>query len=140
MYKLEGEPKLTRPFIATQDGNNSLKRFYRREQEYLSDGTAVPGASKERRDVRQAPGDHYLPRSDVEEWAKEETDEVMRGFQPGAGEGEDEGAGCDERWENMKEAVMARAWGMYDETGIFPALCRHGFVLVVVDMVQSREL
>jgi hypothetical protein len=83
MYKLEGEPKLTRPFIATQDGNNSLKRFYCREREYLSDGTAVPGASKKRRDVRQAPGDHYLPRSDVEEWAKEETDEVMRGFQPG---------------------------------------------------------
>ncbi|KAJ7795923.1 hypothetical protein B0H14DRAFT_3093466 [Mycena olivaceomarginata] len=140
MYKLEGEQKLTLPFIATQDGNNSLKRFYRREREYLSDGTAIPGASKERRDLRQAPGDHYLPRSDVEEWAKEETNEVMRGFQPGAGEGEDEGAGCDERWENMKEAVTARAWGMYDETGIFPALCRHGFVLVVVDMVQSGEL
>jgi hypothetical protein len=96
--------------------------------------------SKERRDLRQAPGDRYLPRSDVKEWAKEETDEVMRGFQPGAGEGEDKGAGCDERWENMKEAVKARAWGMYNETGIFPALCRHGFVLVVVDMVQSREL
>jgi hypothetical protein len=64
----------------------------------------------------------------------------MRGFQPGAAEGEDEGAGCDERWENMKEAVTVRAWGMYDETGIFPALCRHGFVLIIVDMVQSGEL
>ncbi|KAJ7824252.1 hypothetical protein B0H14DRAFT_3469498 [Mycena olivaceomarginata] len=112
-------------------GNNSLKRFYRREREYLSDGTAIPGASKERRDLRQALGDHYLPRSDIEEWAKEETER---------GEGEDEGAGCDEHWENMKEAVTAQAWGMYDETGIFPALCHHGFVLVVVDMVQSGEL
>jgi hypothetical protein len=64
----------------------------------------------------------------------------MRGFQLRAGEGKDEGAGCDERWENMKEAVTVQAWGMYDETGIFPALCLHGFVLNVVDMVQSREL
>ncbi|KAJ7817185.1 hypothetical protein B0H14DRAFT_3474817 [Mycena olivaceomarginata] len=123
MYKLEGEPKLTLPFIATQDENNSLKRFHRREQEYLSDGTVIPGASKERRDN-----------------PKDETDEVMRGFQPGAAEGEDEGAGYDERWENMKEAVTAQAWGMYNETGIFPGLCRHGFVLVVVNMVQSGEL
>ncbi|KAJ7748011.1 hypothetical protein B0H14DRAFT_3897197 [Mycena olivaceomarginata] len=40
----------------------------------------------------------------------------------------------------MREDVTARAYGMYDETGIFPALCRHGFVLVVVDMIQSGEL
>ncbi|KAJ7898283.1 hypothetical protein B0H14DRAFT_2557314 [Mycena olivaceomarginata] len=140
IYKLEGEPKLTLPIVATQDRNNSLKRFHRREREYLLDGTAIPGASKERRDNRQVPGDHYLSRSDVDEWAKDETDEVMRGFQSGVAEGEDEGAGCDECWENMKEAVTARAWGIYDETGIFPALCRHGFVLVVVDMVQSGEL
>ncbi|KAJ7686337.1 hypothetical protein B0H14DRAFT_2654322 [Mycena olivaceomarginata] len=63
-----------------------------------------------------------------------------RGFELEEGEGGDEGAGCEERWENMKEDVTARAWGLYDETGIFPALCRHGFVLVVVDMVQSGEL
>ncbi|KAJ7793024.1 hypothetical protein B0H14DRAFT_3498554 [Mycena olivaceomarginata] len=91
---------------------------------------SVPGASKERRDNRQAPGNHYLSRAEVDE-----------GFVPGTGEDEDEGAGCEEHWENMKEDVTARAWGMYNETGIFPALCcRHGFVLVVVDMVQSGEL
>jgi hypothetical protein len=106
------------------------------EPRYVS----VLGASKERRDNRQAPGDHYLSRAEVDEWAKDEVDKVMRGFVPGAGKDEDEGAGCEERWENMKEDVTARAWGMYDETGIFPALCRHGFVLVVVDMVQSGEL
>ncbi|KAJ7869147.1 hypothetical protein B0H14DRAFT_3083965 [Mycena olivaceomarginata] len=131
LYKLEGEPRLARAFISTMDGNNSLKRFWRRE---------LPGASKERRDTRQAPGDHYLSRDEVDVWAKDKVDEVMRGFVQGAGEDEDEGAGCEERWENMKEDVTARAWGMYNKTGIFPALCRHGFVLVVVDMVQSGEL
>ncbi|KAG1738866.1 uncharacterized protein EDB91DRAFT_1237653 [Suillus paluster] len=31
-------------------------------------------------------------------------------------------------------------WGVYDETGIFIAICRHGFSLVMANMVQSREL
>ncbi|KAJ7680000.1 hypothetical protein B0H14DRAFT_3101793 [Mycena olivaceomarginata] len=140
LYELEGEPKLKRRVIVTQDGNNSLKRFGRRERVVRFDGTVVPGDSKERHDRRQAPGDFFLPRSDVEEWAKDEVDELMKDFAPEAGEGGDEGAGCEERWENMKEDVTACAWGLYDETGIFPALCRHGFVLVVVDMVKSGEL
>lgn len=29
---------------------------------------------------------------------------------------------------------------MYDETGIFLSLCRHGFVLLVTDMIKSGEL
>jgi hypothetical protein len=40
----------------------------------------------------------------------------------------------------MINELTARMWGIFDETGIFLALCRHGFVLVVVDMVQSGEL
>jgi hypothetical protein len=40
----------------------------------------------------------------------------------------------------MKEEVTAWAWGMFDEMGFFPSLCRHGFVLVVVDMIKSGEL
>jgi hypothetical protein len=40
----------------------------------------------------------------------------------------------------MKEAVTGKAWAMYDETGIFLSLCRHGFVLLVADMVRSREM
>ncbi|KAJ7738548.1 hypothetical protein B0H14DRAFT_3097444 [Mycena olivaceomarginata] len=120
--------------------NNSLKRFCHanasNEPQYIS----VPGASKEWCDTRQAPGDHYLSWDEVDVWAKNEVDEVMRDFVQRSGKDEDEGAGCEERWGNMKEDVTARVWGMYDETGIFPALCCHGFVLVVVDMVQSGEL
>ena len=40
----------------------------------------------------------------------------------------------------MKEEVTSRAWGVFDETGIFLSLCRHGFALLLTDMVQSREL
>ncbi|KAF8145917.1 hypothetical protein K438DRAFT_1629234, partial [Mycena galopus ATCC 62051] len=139
LYKLEGEDKLDLPFLATMDGNNSLTRFWRCERvQHQQDGTAVPGACKERHDDRVAPGDYYLSRVEVDKWAADGADVLMRDFELDAEN--DEGAGCDERWQNMKEDVTARAWGMYDETGIFPALCRHGFVLVVVDMVKSGEL
>ncbi|KAJ6569171.1 hypothetical protein B0H19DRAFT_1209333 [Mycena capillaripes] len=142
MYKLEGEPPLPLPLLITADGNNSLWRLETREKEKVfEDGTTAPGASKERLDDRPTPGDYYLPRAEVDRWAKEGLEDLMKGFVPnGVEQGEDEEDSCTERWQNMKQEVTARAWGMYDETGIFPALCRHGFVLIVVDMVKSGEL
>ncbi|KAJ7075132.1 hypothetical protein B0H15DRAFT_792282 [Mycena belliarum] len=140
LYKLEGEEELLFPMLATIDGNNSLKRFWRREREdFDEDGAAIPGASKERVDNREPAGDYYLPREEVDRWAKEGLEEMMKGFVANDDWLEDED-GCGERWQNMKEDVTARAYGMYDETGIFPALCRHNFMLVVVDMVKSGEL
>ncbi|KAF7372625.1 hypothetical protein MVEN_00125600 [Mycena venus] len=121
LYTLEGEPHLKYPFMCTFDGNNSLSRFWARErEESLADGITAPGASKELQDDRVAPGDYYL-------------------FSPDTEDGEED-SGCSERWQNMKEDVTARAYGMYDETSFFPALCRHGFILKVVDMVKSGEL
>jgi hypothetical protein len=40
----------------------------------------------------------------------------------------------------MKSHVTSRMHSVFDETGIFLALCRHGFVLLIVDMVQSGEM
>ncbi|KAF7347990.1 hypothetical protein MSAN_01751100 [Mycena sanguinolenta] len=143
LYKLEGESPIKLPILMTMDGNNSLSRFELREREVYTDGTAVPGASRKRNDARAAPGDYYLSRAEVDKWAKEGLEDLIKTFDAGEGgaeQEEEEGSGCEERWQNMKEAVTTRAWGMYDETGIFPALCRHGFVLVVADMVKSGEL
>ncbi|KAJ7796530.1 hypothetical protein B0H14DRAFT_2390594, partial [Mycena olivaceomarginata] len=139
LYKLEGEQKLKRCVIGMQDGNNSLKQFGHCEKVVRFDGTVVPRASKECYNHWQAPGDIFLPWSDIKEWAKDEVDELMKGFELEAGGGDEE-AGCKECWESMKEDVTARTWGLYNETGIIPALCHHGFMLVVVDMVQSGEL
>jgi hypothetical protein len=47
---------------------------------------------------------------------------------------------CADRWKNMIEDVTSKMWGIFDETGIFLVLCRHGFVLVIVDMIRSGEL
>ncbi|KAI6146575.1 hypothetical protein EDD17DRAFT_1781197 [Pisolithus thermaeus] len=46
---------------------------------------------------------------------------------------------CTGRWKNMKEDVTSRMWGIFDEAGIFMAICRHGFSLVVTDIVWSGE-
>ncbi|KAJ7829966.1 hypothetical protein B0H14DRAFT_2366152 [Mycena olivaceomarginata] len=139
LYKLEGEPDLKFPLMATFDGNNSLSRFWAREREVsLADGTTAPGASKELPDDRVAPGDYYLWRDEVNKWEKDGELDVLKSFSLDAGDEDD--SVCLDRWQNMKEDVTARAYGMYDETGFFPALCRHGFVLKVVDMVKSGEL
>ncbi|KAF8145176.1 hypothetical protein K438DRAFT_1992115 [Mycena galopus ATCC 62051] len=143
LYKLEGEPPLELPFLCTMDGNNSLSRFEVRERETYADGTMAPGFLRELDDDRIAAGDYYLSREEVDKWAKEGLDELVKDFDSTGDIEEQEdvtGSGCQDRWQNMKEAVTTRAWGMYDETGIFPALCRHGFVLVVADMVKSGEL
>jgi hypothetical protein len=47
---------------------------------------------------------------------------------------------CAACWTNMSNEITAWMWGIFDETGIFLALCHHGFVLVVTDMVKSGEL
>ena len=40
----------------------------------------------------------------------------------------------------MDNQKMSKAWGIYDETGLFLVACRHSFTLVLVDMIQSGEL
>jgi hypothetical protein len=39
----------------------------------------------------------------------------------------------------MKEELTSRMWGLFDETGVFMAFCRHGFALIITDMVRSGE-
>ncbi|KAJ7799758.1 hypothetical protein B0H14DRAFT_3092767 [Mycena olivaceomarginata] len=136
LYKLEGEPHLEIPFLCTKDGNNSLKHFEKLERRT---GEKVPGPSKEREENRKVAGDYILPREDVNKWGNEGVNEMMKGFVPDE-EWKEEPDGCSERWDNMKEAVTGKAWAMYEETGIFLSLCRHGFVLLVADMVRSGEM
>ncbi|TFK59396.1 hypothetical protein BDN72DRAFT_780810, partial [Pluteus cervinus] len=129
-YKLSEEPKLTFEMLITMDGNNSLKRVLRRDPK--------GGESVERVDTRCVGGDYYLPRDDVDRWAKGKglakgngAQVCGRHFNP---------SGCSDRWKNLTESITSKMWSVFDETGIFTSLCRHGFVLVLADMVQSGEL
>ncbi len=47
---------------------------------------------------------------------------------------------CAMRWRNMSVQHTSKMWGVFDESGIFIALCRHGFVLSAADMIKSGEL
>ncbi|KAF7367948.1 hypothetical protein MSAN_00859900 [Mycena sanguinolenta] len=115
-YKLEGEDALVFDMLTTMDGNDSLKRVLRREKVPMADsemGEPVLGKSRERVDNRDAGG---------------------------RAASTDEDNPCTDRWKNMINDVTSNMWGIFDETGIFLALCRHGFVLVIADMIKSGEL
>ncbi|KAJ7834923.1 hypothetical protein B0H14DRAFT_3461770 [Mycena olivaceomarginata] len=116
LYKLEDEEDLSLPVLTTQNGNNSLSRHGQMER--AEDATP----------------------SDVDKWATEGLEEMIKGHSSDPYEWNEEEDGCSERWSNMREEITSRALGMYDETGIFLSLCQHGFVLVVLDMIRSGEL
>jgi hypothetical protein len=40
----------------------------------------------------------------------------------------------------MAKEASSKMWGIFDKSGIFLSLCRHGFVLLIADMVRSGEL
>lgn len=132
-YRVDGEDSLKFSMMYTIDGNDSLKRILRRETapESLPDAT-VPalGASSEVFDNRQTESECYLTREEVDRWSKEKLGDLID---------EEDDNPCAERWRNMKTEITARMWGIFEETGLFLSLCRHGFVLLLADMVRSGE-
>ncbi|KAI5999610.1 hypothetical protein EDD15DRAFT_2193652 [Pisolithus albus] len=46
---------------------------------------------------------------------------------------------CAECWKNMKDSATEKMWNVFDESGVFIAVCRHGFCLLIADMVQSGK-
>ena len=102
-------------------------------------GAPMVGVSTERPDSRKVGGSYYLTREVVDRWAKEYIAQELANASVDSLEEEEENP-CEGHWSNMINELSARMWGIFDETGIFLALCRHGFVLVVADMVQSGEL
>ena len=141
-YTLEDEAKLKFSMLYTTDGNDSMKRIIQRETvpeapaTLDSEGITQPilGACSEAKDTRTAGRGIYLTREQVDEWAKEVLMEEVPGFDY------DDDNPCAERWRNMKTELTAKMWGIFEETGLFLVLCRHGFVLILVDMVRSGEL
>ncbi|KAJ7880232.1 hypothetical protein B0H14DRAFT_3082710 [Mycena olivaceomarginata] len=137
MYKLKGEAKLIYNILVAMDGNNSLKRVLRRCKVH-SDGDTGTGAefmlgkAKEYTDNRDAGENYYRDREKVNEWSKQRIAEMMP--KEAIEVPSDKPNPCADRWKT------AKMWGIFDETGIFLCLCRHGFVLMIVDMIKSGEL
>ncbi|KAJ7855154.1 hypothetical protein B0H14DRAFT_2353371 [Mycena olivaceomarginata] len=151
-YKLEGEDAMIFEMLVTMDGNDLLKRVLRREKVASEMGEPVLGRSREHVDNRDAGDGYYLQRERVERWVRDRVADRLP-MEPTVSacpvrfyiarctkisQGKDNP--CADRWKNMINDVTSKMWGIFDETGIFLALCRHGFVLVLADMIKSGEL
>ncbi|TEB31942.1 hypothetical protein FA13DRAFT_1843167, partial [Coprinellus micaceus] len=143
-YELNGEEKLQFKILVTMDGNDSLKQVLRRclDPSYQfddgdGDEDSTPPASSSQgtqlEDPRNVGEELYLPASTVNRYTKLDDKDLRTSL-------EDDGNPCAERWKNMSTEKTEKMWGMYDETGIFLCLCRHGFAVAVADMVKSGEL
>ncbi|KIY44307.1 hypothetical protein FISHEDRAFT_77502 [Fistulina hepatica ATCC 64428] len=47
---------------------------------------------------------------------------------------------CADNWKAAMASELKKMWGIYHETGVFATACWHGFILWLVDMVESGEL
>lgn len=47
---------------------------------------------------------------------------------------------CTDKWKAAQDDSKKKAFDGYDETGIFVAVCQHGFLITMCDMVKSGEL
>lgn len=47
---------------------------------------------------------------------------------------------CVKNWKAASSEEKKKMWAIFDESGIFASVCRHGLVLWIADMVRSGEL
>ncbi|KAI5990606.1 hypothetical protein EDD15DRAFT_2388740 [Pisolithus albus] len=131
-YKLQDEPAMRFKMLFAQDGNDSLKRVATRVLDGNLDDTGPQAATLPTSDYTLH-HEQYLTPEFVETFASDR--------QTGHSIVDEDGDGnlCAERWKNMKDSVTQKMWSVFDETGAFIAVCRHGFCLLIADMVQSGE-
>ncbi|KAI6027836.1 hypothetical protein BKA83DRAFT_4471322 [Pisolithus microcarpus] len=129
-YKLTDEPELKFKLLYAMDGNDSLKRVIRRLPDEIEG--SHPPLSHDLPTGQVLTSSRYLSREFVNRFA------VAGSTDPFSDEDSDANP-CAGRWKNMDDAKTRKVWGVYDETGIFLAVCRHGTCLLIADMVQSGE-
>ncbi|KAI6000459.1 hypothetical protein EDD15DRAFT_2361968 [Pisolithus albus] len=114
--------------LFAQDSNDSLKRVVTRILDGDIDHVAASPTSEHTFHHEQ-----YLTREFVNKFASEQ--------QRGHSIVDEDGDGnlCAEHWKNMKDNATQKMWNVFDESGVFIAVCRHGFCLLIADMVQSGE-
>lgn len=140
LFKLMGEPQLKYRKISIMDGNASLRRVDRRES-----------ASK-----KVFESDYFLSVAEVNE-----IENLGASRQVGFGlpclylplltpntkaDGFDQSVQdastehCVRNWRAALPDNLKSMFSKFEETGIFVAVCRHGFILTCVDMIRSGEL
>ena len=135
-YHLEEEPKLCFSQLGTYDGNNSAKRIPHCACDIDDNGDA---SMSEHHDFCDGTAGYFLPQEHVDKWKHSAPQELlMQTSRPDNTVTEENP--CATRWYNMVHNKESKMWGIFDETGIFVAICHHGFILIAVDMVKSGDL
>ncbi|KAJ7062971.1 hypothetical protein B0H15DRAFT_794769, partial [Mycena belliarum] len=143
-YKVTDEPPLRFSWLGTMDGNNSLKAV---ADEYKS-GTA-------RADDRASMylSDRWLPPHEVDVFKDEVTNSQKADLDDDIAwlnENELDGAQaeelakcintCVDRWRAAGPEARKKMFDLFAVAGIFLAVCRHGHVVAMCDMIRSGEL
>ncbi|OBZ74357.1 hypothetical protein A0H81_05684 [Grifola frondosa] len=145
-YKLEDKTPLKFSFLATMDGNQSLK---------LVDNVFRVGTP--RKDSRTCRTDIWLSPDEVDQFKDEvrsskqsvastsvehmvngDDDDSMLNLE--GDEEPDESTICFKRWRNAGPEARTKMFALFAVTGIFTCICRHGQLLVLCDMIRSSEL
>lgn len=151
-YVTDGEPAMRFSLLTAMDGNNSLKRVFRASESPDGSRTNI-----ERRDERTRISPLFIARDTVDEFAHEvqsrrprrTNDENPEPGSTGARDVAEEGLPidghvgesiCADRWANLADDSKKRMISIFEETGVFAAVCRHGTVLKACDMIRSGEL
>lgn len=158
MYELEDEAPLEHRVLATMDGNNSLKlvdESYRRGIERIDNRTGrsrkwlSPAYVDQFKDevashnTRGATVEEEVGEDD--EWLDEEMGVQDGRFTTQSEEVDNPMPGalptpCIKRWKNAGPEGQKKMFSMFFITGVFVLLCRHGFLMLICDMIRSGEL
>lgn len=159
-YQTKGETTLKYCTLTSIDGNNSVKRVLRTYKAGREEG---PPDNIEVQDTRTRSSELIIERETVNELQDEVKRKAARTREDGEANGRmpsgrsdtaandainegspvdglEEQTPCTTRWVNLASDAQKRMWGIFDETGIFIAACRHGVVFSICDMVRSGEL
>ncbi|KAG2337329.1 hypothetical protein BDR05DRAFT_978549 [Suillus weaverae] len=113
--------------------NDSLKRVLKKSmQDDLDTDSPFLQYLSELPTMQFVSGDHYLSNDYIEQFAKDSPADMLS-------LDDNEDNPCAGHWKNMRDEKMKKMWGVFDESGIFMSICRHGFSLLIADMVQSGE-
>ncbi|KAG2111900.1 uncharacterized protein F5147DRAFT_572782 [Suillus discolor] len=113
--------------LYTKDGNNSLKCVLKQrmgDNDMDSDDTmALSQRSCELPTMQFVGGDRYLSRDFIDSFIGKSFVVLTNSLQFT----QTQDNPCAGRWKNMKDKKTRKMWGVFDESGIFMVVCRHGY-------------
>ncbi|KAI6114258.1 hypothetical protein F5141DRAFT_1187847 [Pisolithus sp. B1] len=136
-YKLTDEPKLKFKLLYVMDGNDSLKHVLQCLPDKTTDN--YPPLSCDLPTGQILTSSHYLCCEYVDRFAMVGSEDPVSNECNNKSAKDSDPNPCARRWKNMDAAKTKKTWGIYDETGIFMAVCHHGTSLLIADMVQSGK-